>query len=780
MLLHFFKITIRNILKHKLTSFINISGLAIGMACAILIFLWISQQLNYDKGQSKKDQIYRLENQTWVVMPPYLGETVSVFPEVENAVRFYFWIEPVLKYAENIFTVNNFAFIDSTVFNTFDFHFIAGNPETALTAPFSIVLNETTSKKLFGDEYALGNSILMNNEYEYTVTGIIKDIEKFHMDINALACVNDIIRISGNDDFLTSRNNNFSIYFLLHPGTDVKSLSEKINDRTRAEYEYNGTDLLLRPFNEIYFTRNLQHEKNTKHGNMDLIFAFSIIAILILLIACVNFINLTIAEASTREKEIAIRKSSGAFTRSIQFQFFGETLVIVTTAFLISILIIDLVLPSYNILTSENIRLTAIDPTLISIFAGIYILTALFSGFYPSLYLATLKPALLLKGKSGNKGKGSIFSKILITFQFSIAIFLIIVVLSVLRQLNYMQSKDLGINHDQVITLTLHGDKFEGEAGKIMSSKKAFIDRLKSNNSIQGVTYVNQLPGKITNTWSWYTTDQNDLTPIRIINADPDFVDLMGLEILEGRNLSYDYDADEGLNFLVNEEAVKQLGLENPVGATVRNGQLNIIGVVKDFHFNSLHTQIGPMAISWNSWTQRACIRFSGNNLKETIAHIEQVYKEFNSGYAFEYDFLDESFARQYLAENRLAKLLRYFVAIAIILSCLGLFALSAFVARQKTKEIGIRKVFGSTNQEIVVMVSRGFLKWVIIANIFAWPFAYFLVEGWLEGFAYRIPVSISIFFISSILVIIIALFTVGFQAIKASFTNPIDSLRYE
>ncbi|MFC2124065.1 ABC transporter permease [Bacteroidota bacterium] len=780
MLIHFFKISIRNLHRHKLTSFINISGLAVGMACTILILLWVSQQLNYDKGQSKKDRIYRLENQTWVVMPPYLGETVSVFPEVENVVRFYFWYEPPIRYEENIFTVTNFALVDSTVFKTFNFNFLAGDPESALVAPFSIVLTESTSKKLFGDEYAIGNSILLDNEYEYEVTGVIEDVKKFHMDINAFASVNDIVRMSGNNDFLTARNHNFSIYLLLHPGVNVTGLTEKINDRARNEFNYNSSDLLLRPFKDIYFAKNLQHENNTKHGNMNLIIAFSIIAMLILLIACVNFINLTIAEASTREKEIAVRKSSGADKQSIQFQFFGETLVTVTIAFLISILITDLILPSFNLLTAESIQLTSMDPDLIVILAGIYISTAILSGLYPSLYLAALKPALLLKGSSKKGGKGSLLSKILITFQFSIAIFLIIAVLSVMRQLNYVQTKDLGINHKQVLTCTLQGEKFEGEKENVLISKDALSQSLVAHNSIQGVTFLHQIPGKITNTWSWYTTDQNNRTPLKIINADPNFIKLVGLEIINGRDFSFENEADQGSGFIINEEAVKQLGIENPIGAKVNDGNIQIIGIVKDFHFNSLHTQIEPMAISWNHWTETACIKFSGNDLDEILLHIEQVYDEFCPGYAFEYDFLDENFARQYKAENQLQTLLRYFVAIAIILSCLGLFALSAFIAKQKTKEIGIRKVFGSTNNEIIILVSKGFLKWVLLANIIAWPFAYIVIEGWLKGFPYRIPISIPIFIFSGIIVILVAIFTVGYQAVKASYTNPIDSLRYE
>jgi putative ABC transport system permease protein len=394
----------------------------------------------------------------------------------------------------------------------------------------------------------------------------------------------------------------------------------------------------------------------------------------------------------------------GARKSSIQKQFFGETLIIVFIAFLLALFLTKLLLPHFNALTDEGITLVLLDLRILFVIVGIMFFTAFISGVYPSFYLSVLEPVLVLKGKSGKGRKSSLLSKLLISFQFVISISLIIAIITVVRQLDYMQNADLGMDYEQVLTFYLRGDRFSGDAEKIMSSKQAFRDRLFTNPSIRSITFVNQVPGKITNTSTWTPPDREDNIPVKVIHADPDFVGLMGLDVIEGRNFSYETRTDLDRTYLLNQEAVRQLGFEDPIGRAVGSEKNTVIGVVKDFHFNSLHSKIGPMAISWRvNWTRRPCIKIDGSNITATIKHIENVYKEFCPGFALEYDFLDESFARQYEAEKRLKQLLQYFVGIAIIISCLGLFALTAFIAEQKTKEIGIRKVLGSSNTGIFV-----------------------------------------------------------------------------
>ncbi len=780
MIFNYIKVAFRNIIKHKGISFINIFGLAVGMTCAILILLWVRIQLSYDSAQINKDRIHRLENENWVVMPPYLRETVLAFPEVEKAVRFYFWFEPTLKHAEKMFTVTEFALVDDEVFEVFNFDFMAGDPQRALGDPYSLVLTESTAKKLFGDDNPLGKTVLLNNSFDYTVTGIIKEIENFHMEINAFASVHDMTRMDGNDNFLTDHNFNHTIYLLIHPGADIAALVQKINDRALEEGRYKSDPLRLRPFGDIYFSRDLQYEHNTKHGNMNMVIVFCIIAVMILGIACINFINLTIAKTKTREKEIAIRKVVGARKSAIQKQFFGETFIIVFIAFLFSLLLAKVFLHDFNTLTGEHIAFALFDTDVLVVIACTMLFTAFISGIYPSFYLSVLEPVLVLKGKSGKGRKGSFLSKILISFQFVISISLIIATVTVVRQLNYMQNADLGMNYDQVLICDLKGDRFDGDANQIMTSKQAFKERLLINPAVRGITFMNQVPGKITSTSTWVLPDRPEGMQMKIISADPDFIDLMGLEITAGRSFSQEMRTDLDGKYLLNEEAVRQMGYEDPVGRAVHSGRFTIIGVVKDFHYNSLHKKIEPMAMRWYQRTKRACIKIAGTDIAATIRHIENVYKEFCPGFAMEYDFLDESFARQYEAEERLKKLLQYFVAVAVIISCLGLFALTAFIAEQKTKEIGIRKILGSTNTGIFVLLTKNFTIWVLVANIISWPIAYFVLKNWLGSFAYHIDPGIFIFIMSGSAALAIALLTVGYQAVRAASANPADCLRYE
>ncbi|MFC2158894.1 ABC transporter permease, partial [Acidobacteriota bacterium] len=371
-------------------------------------------------------------------------------------------------------------------------------------------------------------------------------------------------------------------------------------------------------------------------------------------------------------------------------------------------------------------------------------------------------------------------SKVLVSFQFIVSIFLIITTLTVVRQLRYMQDKELGIDYDRTLTFTLRGNNFAGEPENRLKSKRAFKQRLLSDPSILGVTFVSQLPGKITNTGSVYYKNEEELIPLKAITADPDFIEIMGIQLKAGRNLSYEMSTDLGQNVLLNEEAVRQLGINDPVGKTYSPGRVTIVGVVADFHFNSLHTRIEPVAIRWRHWTNRACIKIAGSNVSATIKKIETIFSEFCPGFALEYEFLDESFARQYQAEQQLEKILTYFVILAIGLSCLGLFALTAFMAQRKIKEIGIRKVLGSTNTGIVVLLSRNFAQWILLANVVSWPIAYLVLQAWLQGFAYHISVGPMVFIISGVLALGIAFLTIGYQALKAASSNPADCLRYE
>jgi len=780
MLINYIKTAYRNMTQNLSQTLINILGLAVGMTCALLIFLWVQNQVNYDQWQLKKDRIHRLEFSTWVIMPPYIGDLVTELPEVEDMTRFYFWHQPTLTYKESAFNIDNFAFADSTVLNIFTFDYIHGNATDALKNPFSIVLTESISNKLFGKENPVGKEILMDNEIAYTVTAVIADVKNLQLGINGIASLQDIAKIYGNSKFLEARQHNFLIYLLLNENSNYKNVQKKINELVFKDYKEDPWDkLLLRPFNDIYFERGLANESGVKHGNKNLVIIFSAISILILIIACINFINITTAKANLREKEIAIRKILGAGKRKIANQFMGETFILVIIAHIISVVILEFVLPKFSLIANESITFSYTSPQFLLITLSIVIITAILSGIYPSIYLSSLKPVLLLKGKSGSKNKGNL-RKILMISQFTISIFLIITTIIIVKQLDFVLNKDLGWDKENIITFKLKGDKFSGEIDNVTGNKDVFTSELLKNSDIINTTYITQNPGDLKNTWTW--NYQGEVYPTKIFNADPEFIKLLDLEIISGRNFSYDFPTDQSSSkMIINESAARAMKLENPAGTILSEEDgLEIIGVVKDFNFNSLHSNIEPMAIRWYPRSNIACVKITGNNIPETIKYIKSLYNEFCPKYPFEYNFLDKEFALQYENEIKQSKILLFFAFIAIFIAGLGLFGMASFIAATRIKEIGIRKALGSSTKEIIVLFSGNFIRWIFIAFVIASPIAYYLVKEWLSQYPYQTNISWWIFIVALLITVFIALFTIGYQIIKSSRTNPSDCLRYE
>ncbi len=762
---------------------INILGLAIGMTCALLIFLWVQNQLNYDQSHENKENIYRLEYKTWVIMPPYLGDIVKDIPEVEQMCRFYFWYRPTIMYQENAYNLDNFALADSTIFDIFTFDFIHGDAKNALANPFSVVLTEHISQKLFGNENPVGKELLFDNELVYTVTGVIKDVENFHMEINAIATVQDVKRMYGNNRFLEARNHNFLIYLLLNKNAKAIDVANKANDIVYNELEdqeeRERDPLLLRPFQEIYFERGLPHESGVKHGNFNLVLIFSAISILILIIACINFINITTAKANLREKEIGIRKIVGAKRKMIAQQFLGETFLMVLIAHIISVVILEFILPQFNYITGENIVFKYLSPQFLIMIISIIIITTFLSGMYPSLYLSSLKPVVMLKGKSGQKSKGSL-RKVLMIVQFSISIFLIVSTIIIVKQLNFVLNKDLGWKTENIVMFSIKGDTFSGDIEEVMNNKKAFTNELLKNPKISNVTYISQYPGDLKNTWTW--TYEGEDYETKVFNADPEFISTLGLQLIDGRNFSYNQPSDyKNPKMIVNETSAKRMGLKNPVGTILKEeGNIEIIGVVKDFNFNSLHNKIEPMAIRWLPQSRNACIRISANDIPQTMKYIKSLYNEFCPKYPFEYEFMDQQFAKQYDNEMKQSKILIFFACIAIFIAGLGLFGMSAFISATRIKEIGIRKALGSSTSEIMVLFSGSFIRWIIVSFIIASPIAYILVEKWLMQYPYKTNISWWVFLIALLITVLIALVTIGYQVIKSARINPAECLRYE
>lgn len=791
MLKNYLTIAWRNIVKHKGISLINVTGLALGMACSLLIFVWVDGQMSVDGSQPNADRIFRLEQGDWANLQTSYRKVFGSLPEVEAFVQFSSWEKPVYRVGDRLFDSRELVFADDAVFDVFAFTFLRGDPDTAFADPYSLVLSLSEAERLFGDEDPLGRTVVLNNTFPFTVTGIVDDPDDFHIAWKALGPFKTLPSLTGWPNFLDQKNDNFPTYLLLRPRTNVAALTGKLTGAINAIRGNDGPAAFgLRPFRDIYFSRDAVREKGVKHGNMNLVVLFSAVAVLILLIACVNFVNLVTARSSSRAKEISVRKAAGAVRKNLAVQFLGETSLTVLVSLALALILVAALLPSFAAMTGETLRIDWTAGKWLGGILAVFLFTALASGLGPALYLSSLEPATLMRGRLGRPGRGASFRTVLTVFQFAVATFLTIGALVVLGQFDYLVSRGLGFDQEQVLLVPLKGELKESlqvlrarlKEGKTFGATKDVFKRgLLQNPDIRGVTFISQSPGALTNTNTWDVRGEDK--PMIIMQTDPDFLDVMGLRLLEGRNLSWDRESDMGLSYLVNEEAVPFLGLDPLFGEAFRAnfGPSQVVGVVENFHFQSLHNKIGPLAIVWfDAWTDTAVIKVSGTDVAGAIGHIRSVWGEVNPNAPFSYAFMDETVGRLYAAEARLGRILRIFVGLAVLLSCLGLFGLSAYIAAQKTKEIGIRKVLGAKASEIVVLLSKDFSRWVLLANLFAWPAAYFVTAQWLRGFAYRIHLGAGPFLLASVAALAVALLTTSFQAVKAAAADPADAIRHE
>ncbi len=774
---HYLKIALRYHRKQKIFSSINIFGLSIGLACTIIILIWIFDQYSYDRFVKDKNNIYRLEALDWVGLPGFFDDYLIHFPEIEHMVRIVDDRKPVVSINQQFYEIEDFVFTDTPIFYLFNLNFIHGNPYTSFSSPFSIVLTDKTSRKLFGNGNPIGQTLTYNNEFTYTITGVINDPAKFHKPIDLIASIQDLPIIHDNHNYINEDRWNYLFYLLLNEDADLKSLQERINEVLKNELPafLNEEDrFLLRAFNTIYFSTGLQHEGKVNHGNLKLIILFASIAIAILIIACINFINLTTAKSYIRKKEIAVRKIVGASRGALIFQFLFETLISIFLSVLLALILAVLFLSPFNRLIGENLVIDYFSPVLAGGILLIFFFTGIVSGVFPSLYLASGSPLSAFRGDNTTTLKHSGFRNILTIIQFVISIVLICGTVVVMKQIKFMRSKELGFQPDQIVHINLKGDLLH-------EKKEVFRDLLLNEENINEVSVSDDIPGNIRNTNTW-TVDGEEKS-ILVINADPEFVQLFDIQMVQGRNFSRETKTDYQRKLLINEEAVRFFGFDKPVGMHVRAnyGDCEIIGVVKDFHFNSLHYKISPMAICWDqTWTDIANIKVTGNDMNYTLQRIKDIWQEFSPESLFSYHFVKDSYTDQYSKEDNLAETLLYFTFLAILIACLGILGLSIFISEKKTKEIAVRKVFGSKSSSIIFLLFKTFFRWITFSFFISVPIAYLLLNDWLQNFAYKTGLSLWTFLLSGLITIIIVLSTTAVIVIKAADRNPIESLRYE
>jgi len=802
---NYLKIALRNFLKHKGFSFINIFGLAIGVACCLLIVLFVLDEISYDQHHEKADHIYRVGirgfvNNTLfhgVVTPAPMAQTlVNEFPEVTAATRLRNFGFPVFRYGDKVFSEEKVFWVDQAFFDIFTVPFIKGDPKTALAQPNTIVLTRSMALKYFGDEDPVGKSLNADKRRDYLVTGVVEDVphnSHFHYDFLAALVTYDASRSP------IWVSNNFYTYLVLQEGTSSEAFEAKLvglvkkyvgpQIQTAAGitleqfFESGGAwDYFIQPLTGIHLHSHLDFELEP-NGDIAYVYIFSIIAIGILLVACINFVNLATARAANRAREVGIRKTVGSNRGQLIRQFLSETTIMSFFAVLLALVAVQLLLPFFNNITGKELAVPYIQNVLtIPLLLGLVLFIGILAGTYPAFFLASFDPVVVLKKEMSGKSKRSSMRNVLVVFQFTVSIVLIVGTVIVSRQLKYIQNRNLGFNKEQVVIVKKTDD--------IGNQVPAFRQELLKNPKVINATNTNNLIGNEFGNSAYKlagaTGEETHL--LYVYYSDPHFVETYQIEMADGRYYEKGRQADQQ-SAVINEAAVKDLGLIEPVGKQIvairpnRTITFTIIGVMKNFNFKSLHHEIGPLIVHLYGPEGRGrfvSVRIHSENIRETMTFLESTWRKFAANQAFEYEFFDDHFAIIYQAEERTGKIFFSFSLLAIFIAILGLFGLAAFVAEQRTKEIGIRKVLGATEIGIVFLLSKQFTKWIVLSNLFAWPIAYYFMTKWLQRFAYQAGISAWSFLFAFIVVLFLALLTVSYQTVKAARSNPVELLRYE
>lgn len=804
MIRNYFKIALRNLTRFKGYSFINIIGLAVGLACVMLILLWVHGELSFDSHHENASRIYRVvvqfeqEGRSGAYTPPPLAAALKKdFPEVQQVTRLSPWVfNCVVRHGDKTFLEKNIKGSDGSIFDVFTIPFVQGNPRTALSKPKSIVLTERMARKYFGSRNPLGQTISINDPKNiYEVTGVVKDCPQnthFYFDFIGYS---DWKTLSWGSHCLFT-------YILLPENTDPAKLEAKLpaflvrnmGAYIKQEYGvainqyYDGKNhlyrLKLQPLKDVHLNAGVIDNTPNK-GSYTIITIFSIIAFFILFIACINFINLSTARSSTRTKEVGLRKVMGSTRVMLIRQFLSEAILLCFTSSLLALLIVELVLPFYNQLIGRNLSTYLLSqPVFLLILLSASVLIGFLAGFYPAFSLSSFQPLAVLKSTLGTGSKRSGLRTALVVFQFAITIIIFLAMFVVFRQSVYVQNAGLGFNRDRILVID--------RAYALGDRAKTFKNELLTNPDILCVSETDSLPGRHFDPTGHRLEGRpmSEEYTLHTMYSDSDYADLLDLKLVRGRFFSEDTASDTTSAVVINEAAVKKLGLENPVGkrfikefGNAKKGEfVTIIGVLRDFHFMSLHQQIEPMLIR-NLGKNRGyyiSVKLAGGHLNRMVKEIQKKWKQFTGDQPFVFSFLDEDFNNLYQAEIKTGKILGLFFVLSIFISCLGLLGLSAFMAEQRTREIGIRKVLGASIPGVIFLLTREAGKWVLLGSLIAWPIAWYAMHKWLQNFAFRITIEWWYFILSGIFGLVIALLTVSYQSIKAARANPVDSLRYE
>jgi putative ABC transport system permease protein len=795
---NYFKTAWRNLWKNKTASAINIFGLTIGLTCCLLIALYIKHELSYDDFETKGDRIARviMEYSFDGSSEPGKGNFTSVrvasvfprtFPEVESAVKMVQYSR-VVHYKDKLIDEHSFMYADSTFFNFFSFNLLQGNIHSALSSPYDVVLTATSAKKYFGKENPIGKTLQVGNDSNlYRVTGIMQDCPgNSQIQCDFVASFSSLgIEKEAEDTYWDA---NYTTYLLLKNKDAINSLQAKLPAFMKKEMQGQGAtvNFYLEPFNTIHL--HSDYDSFVPNNNIAYIYILAAVALLILIIACFTYINLSTARSLERAKEVGVRKVIGAARKQLFLQFLGESGIICIAAAIFSLIVAVVLLPAFNELTNQQLKAEVIfSAPFLSFSFFVAIIVSVLAGIYPALILTGFQPVKVLKGSFKNTGSGQALRRSLIVFQFAISVFLIVSTFIVQQQLDFIQHTKLGYDRDHIVVLPLDD--------KINDNIAVIKQQFRQNPDILSVSACSNTPVQGGGGYSMRSDIMPESQQMAVLadRVDEDFISTVGLQIIAGRNLNTQdiKDASQDdyhknfYHFILNETAAKQLGwtAQEAIGRKMFLGSDRpgvVEGVVKDFHFESLHTPIKPYILFSEAWKRQLLVKVSGAHLQQTIASLEAKWKTLVPHRPFEFHFLDEDYNKLYNSEIRLGTIMNLFAGIAIVLACLGLFGLSTYTVQQRFKEIGIRKVLGASVGNIVVALSKDFILLICFAIIIALPAAWWASAKWLEDFSYRTTITWNVFAIAAIATVLLAIITISFQAIKAAIANPVKSLRTE
>jgi putative ABC transport system permease protein len=784
MLKNYLKTSFRNLLRHKGYSFINVFGLTIGLATSIFIFLWVIDELSYDKFHKESGRIYRVMNnftytdgkiETGWATPMQLGETMQAeIPEIEYTLRMSWELGQLFRYEEKAFYETGY-YADSTLFRIFSFPILYGDPNNPLPDISSIAISEKLAKKYMGSENPIGK-VFRSGDKDLKVTAVFADVpgnSTLRFDFILPYQVWEKERV----EMQIWGNNNMQTFVRLKPEASFESANEKVNEIIEKKCTECISNPFLFPYGDLRLRTEFANGKSVG-GRIDYVITFSLVAVIILLIACINFMNLATARSAIRSREVGIRKVVGAQRTGLIIQFIGESIVLSFIALVFALALVQIFLPFFNSLTSKSIYLNFKDPLLITGLSGITLMCGLMAGSYPAFFLSSFKPAAVLKGDAHSALTGGGLRRTLVVIQFAVSVVLIVGSIIVYNQITYIQNKHLGFDKENVILL----DQFEGA----FKNQQAYKNELLQYPTIKSVGISGHNPFNVQNSTTdpvWPGKPAGAEISFKVLTCDQHFIPTLGMEILEGRNFSDNYKQDS-INYIINERAADVMGFsrEDVIGTDLEmwNGKGKIIGLVRDFNNGHLREGIEPLIFVYapeNTW--RIFTKVEGN-IPEALAHIKKVQEKYDPGYPFDYNFLDEEFDREYRNEEVVGKLSRSFTVVAVLISCLGLLGLASFTAERRMKELGIRKVMGASAINLVIMLCSDFTRLIVLGLLIGIPIAWYLGSQYLEAYVFHSELNVWIFVITAAVILFIALLTVVYQSARAAMTNPVDSLRSE